>query len=115
MLNSFVAHVISWRPTAIVTSVPGLRTLLVKNLLTLSHESLYKIREWRNAVHPSPPSELAEGLKDTIATKDEFQSEFARHVTRTHNVPTKENSRLKSNEEISALGLKAAIACPKVV
>lgn len=65
----------------------------------------------REAVHPLPPSETGEGLKDTVAV--DTARKVSRHPSkgkhgRTYKLITKLNKKLNNNAAISGFGLIAA-------
>ena len=70
---------------------------------------------WRNPIHPLPPPELPEGLKNTITRAKDQQSQIIRRESSTYNVMTKEKRKLNNSAAISVLGAMAATAWPIVV
>lgn len=72
----------------------------------------------REAVHPLPPSETGEGLKDTVAV--DVANKVSRrsskeNTERTYKLMTKLNKKLNNNAAISGFGLIAATDWAKVV
>ena len=87
----------------------------------LTQDAFDEVGVGRDMVHPLPPAESPEGLKDTVAEKSINrqricqENEWRRGVNETHKFKTNENKSVNKRAAISALGAIAAVACPNPV
>ena len=79
----------------------------------LAEQSLDEVCVRREAVHPPPPAELAEGLQDAVAVRC-VSEDGGKEEEGTYKGTTNEKKKLKRIAAISVLGDIAATACERL-